>query len=555
MSFLPPIPRDPPARLRLMSLWFAVFAIAVDVFAIATSHLASAPVRVAGLAATFALLAWVLRGHKRGRFPEWSTPVEAILLVVVTAASSLPLRSMGLFLALLQFRSLYVTRREFWLLPVSYGVARSVGMALTPDPVPYGALSMTVVFQFTGLVFIAGILFMLMQALEAQARAEQQLREAQKMEAVGQLAGGIAHDFNNLLTVIGGHVYMIEQTAAPGVAAARHLDGITQTVERAGSLTRQLLAFGRRQVLHPTTVDLNAVVRSTTRMLETVVGERIRLETQLDPKLPCVRADVGQLEQVLLNLGLNARDAMPAGGTLRITTSILENGAAQHAHITFEDTGVGMEAEVVAHVFEPFFTTKRGGRGTGLGLATAYGIIKQSGGDITVTSVPGQGSAFTISLPVIAEPMRAGVRVPSDGVVVIQAGLKIKRVLLVEDSEGVREFVRSVLVAAGVVVTVARDGSEGLSVARADGYAFDLVITDIVMPGLNGPQMVDRLREARPDLPVLFMTGYADSASTREELRSEEELLEKPFSARALLDAIQTVSAKQLVEAEPAGQP
>jgi signal transduction histidine kinase/ActR/RegA family two-component response regulator len=554
MSFLPQIPRDPPARLRLMSLWFALFAVGVDVFAIASSHLATPAMRGVGIIATLALLVWVVRGYKRQHFPEWTTPIEALLLVAITAASSLPLRSMGVFIAVLQLRSLYVTRREFWLLPVSYGIARAVGMALTPEPAPYSALSSTVLVQFIGLVFIGGTLFMLMQALEGQARAERQLREAQKMEAVGQLAGGIAHDFNNLLTVIGGHVYMLDQAAGLGPEHARHLRGITDTVERAGSLTRQLLAFGRRQMLQPTVVDLNAVVRSATRLLEPVVGERVRLETDLAPDLPSVRADVGQLEQVLLNLGLNARDAMPMGGTLRITTSRVDAVAGRHVVVSFIDTGVGMDADTVGHIFEPFFTTKRGGRGTGLGLATAYGIIKQSGGDIAVTSAPGKGSTFTITLPVAGasalHSMRAMIGVPAT-----PTSLAGKRVLVVEDDDGVREFVRAALVNEDVTVSIARDGAEGLAVARAEGYAFDLVISDVVMPVLSGPQMVGRLRESRPGLPVLFVSGYADDAVTRDELKAgKDRLLEKPFSAQALLDAAQAVSAPQVGVAEPAGR-
>jgi signal transduction histidine kinase/ActR/RegA family two-component response regulator len=539
MAHLPTIPRDPLARLRLMSLWFAMFAIGVDVAATSVSHLASGPVRLIGVAAASILFAWVVRGYRRERFPEWTTPLEAVLLATITAAASLPIRAMGVFLAVVMLRALYVSRREFWLLPTSYGIARAIGIALTPAPAPYGALSLTVFFQFIGLLFISAILFVLMQALEAQARAETHLREAQKMHAVGQLAGGIAHDFNNLLTVIGGHVYLLERATPETPERTKHLEGITHTVERAGSLTRQLLAFGRRQVLHPTLVDLNAVVRSTARLLEPVVGERVRLEIDLDEELPAVRADVGQLEQVLLNIGLNARDAMPMGGTLRIATSSVGTNDQGEARVAFTDTGVGMDAETIAHVFEPFFTTKRGGRGTGLGLATAYGIIKQSGGDIEVTSAPGKGSTFTIALPTVEAP-RAPARV--DRMPTIPTGLKVKRALVVEDADGVRDFVRAALTSAGATVFVAGDGTEGLAVARAEGYAFDLVISDVVMPGLSGPQMVERLRDARPDLPVLFITGYADDALARDELKAcRTALLEKPFTVGTLLEAAHAV--------------
>jgi two-component system cell cycle sensor histidine kinase/response regulator CckA len=274
-------------------------------------------------------------------------------------------------------------------------------------------------------------------------------------------------------------------------------------------------------------------------LLEPVVGERVRLEVDLDEELPAVRADVGQLEQVLLNIGLNARDAMPMGGTLRIATSSVGTNDQGEARVAFTDTGVGMDAETIAHVFEPFFTTKRGGRGTGLGLATAYGIIKQSGGDIEVTSAPGKGSTFTIALPTVEAP-RAPARV--DRMPTIPTGLKVKRALVVEDADGVRDFVRAALTSAGATVFVAGDGTEGLAVARAEGYAFDLVISDVVMPGLSGPQMVERLRDARPDLPVLFITGYADDALARDELKAcRTALLEKPFTVGTLLEAAHAV--------------
>jgi nitrogen-specific signal transduction histidine kinase/ActR/RegA family two-component response regulator len=408
-------------------------------------------------------------------------------------------------------------------------------------------------WQTIGLAIIGAMLFTLLQAMEGQARAEAQLREAQKMEAVGQLAGGVAHDFNNLLTVIGGHVFMLEQIGQLGPGATKHLDGITKTTERAGSLTRQLLAFGRRQVLHPTVVDLNAVVRDAAQLLAPVVGERIEVVTILEPALAPVHADVGQLEQVLLNLGLNARDAMPNGGTLRITTSNVDAPEGPQVRVTFEDCGVGMDAKTMARVFEPFFTTKSGGRGTGLGLATAYGIIKQSSGDLTVVSTPGHGSTFTIILPAARTQSVPAVRV-GEGAPAIARPLGIARVLLVEDNDGVRDFAREVLTRSGVTVSVASDGAEGLEVARRSGYAFDLIVTDIVMPGLSGTQMIERLREVRPEIPVLFMPGYADDPITRQDLQAgREALIEKPFSARALREAIQAITAAR--QDQPVGIP
>jgi signal transduction histidine kinase/ActR/RegA family two-component response regulator len=542
MSLFPPIPREPPARLRLLTFWFALFAIGVDIVELSTPGIASQNARLLGLGASVLLLGWVWRGYQRQGFPEWTTPIEGLLLVAVTAGSSLPLRSMGLFLAILMFRAVYVSRREIWLLPVAYGLARVIGMELTPDPAPYDAWSSTVMFQFIGLAFIGAILFMLMQALEKEARTQLQMREAQKMEAVGQLAGGVAHDFNNLLTVIGGHIYMLENGPELDEKLRRHITGITQATERAGSLTRQLLAFGGRQMMHPRVVDANGVVRDAVRLLNPVVGERISIVADLDENVIAVKADVGQLEQVLINLGLNARDAMPEGGTLTIATARTGEADNRRIVIRFTDSGTGMDASTAAHVFEPFFTTKRGGRGTGLGLATAYGIVRQSGGDIKVESVVGQGSTFTISLPaapegaVIEEEVVAAAGVPGP--------LSVKRVLLVEDDEGVRNFVREVLERSGVRVSVANDGVDGLAVAREANYVFDLLITDVVMPRMNGRQMVERLRQSAPKMRVLFMTGYADNAITRGELDPAIELLiEKPFSARTLRNAVETVAA------------
>ena len=560
VRFLPPLPREPARRLRLLSLWFALFAVGIEIIELSVGRLAEPAARLGGGMAVIALGAWVIRGYRRGRFPEFSSILEAALLVVITAASSLPLRGMGLFLAMVQFRSLYVTRREFWVLPISYGVARVFGMMLTVQPAPYEALSVTVLFQFFGLAFISGILFLLMlsvereriadaalaQSMTSKRRLEEQLHESQKMEAVGQLAGGVAHDFNNLLTVIGGHVYMLEQAGPLPPNTAKHIEGITRATERAGALTRQLLAFGRRQMLHPTNVDLNAIVRNAVRLIAPLLGERIRLSTELADDLPMVHADAGQLEQVLLNLALNARDAMPDGGRLRIATSVVETPEGPRVSLTMRDTGMGMDAATLPHVFEPFFTTKRVGKGSGLGLATAYGIVKQSSGDIQVESAgPGQGATFTILLP--AAPAAAGQAVDQPAHSRRMAiPLGVSRALLVEDDDGVREFAREVLMRAGISVVSAKDGLEGLAKARADGFAFDIVVTDVVMPELSGPRMVERLREARPDLKVLYITGYADDAVTTASLRAGHELLlEKPFTARALRDAVSTLSRTQ----------
>jgi two-component system cell cycle sensor histidine kinase/response regulator CckA len=665
MSLLPTIPRDPVARFRLLAFWFALFAAGGHMISFATASEVPTVPRLVGFTACAILGAWFVWGYRRGGFPEFSTPFEAALLVAAGASAAMPLRAMGLFFAAIQLRALYATRREFALLPISYGIGRALSIALAALPSPYAALSLTVALQVTGLVFISGTFFLLMLALERQAETERalqrseeryrvlaaathdmvydwnvatgtvehtdairgvfgyteaevvrdrrwwlsrihpedrteydavvaarfadpakparpiqyrvrraddseaiveenavvqrddsgapvrvigsvreisaqhqlevQLRQAQKMEAVGQLAGGVAHDFNNLLTVIAGHVFMLEQSHALNAEASRQLAGITRAAERAGSLTRQLLAFGRKQFLKPTVLDLNAVIRDVDKLIAPVVGERIRVVTNLDPALSPILADAGQLEQVLINLAINARDAMPDGGTLAIATTHVTLDSGLHVQLTLADTGLGMDAATVSRLFEPFFTTKVAGKGTGLGLATAYGIIKQSSGDILVESAPGKGSTFTIVLPVAAKPLPA----PPVELPATLRPIGARRVLLVEDDEGVRDFAREVLTRAGLEVVQARDGVDGLGVAKAMSYAIDMVVTDVVMPRMGGRQMVEQLRAVLPDLPVLFISGYADDAQARRELGAGEiALLEKPFSARTLRDAV-----------------
>ncbi len=370
---------------------------------------------------------------------------------------------------------------------------------------------------------------------------EAQLAQSQKMEAIGQLAGGVAHDFNNLLTVIGGHVSMLRETTMLPPDAEDDLNGIMRASARAASLTRQLLAFGRKQLLKPTVLNLNVVIDDAARLIAPVVGERVRVVMNLDPLLAPVKADASQLEQVLLNLALNARDAMPNGGTLTIATSnvIFSNGP--HVQLTISDTGTGMDADTLTHLFEPFFTTKAAGKGTGLGLASAYGVIKQSFGDISVASTPGRGSTFTIVLPIAkqshvdAVPAQAA---PPDSRAPAVVGNRV--LLLVEDDDGVRNLAHEVLTRAGFTVLAATNGLEGIDVAKAHGYAIDLVVSDVVMPEMGGRQMVEQLRHARPHLPVLFISGYADDAVTRQGLGGDT-LLEKPFTAQTLRDAVAAI--------------
>jgi PAS domain S-box-containing protein len=379
----------------------------------------------------------------------------------------------------------------------------------------------------------------------------EQLQQSQKMEAVGQLAGGIAHDFNNLLTVIGGHVYMLDQKLGRSEATERHLGGITKTTERAAQLTKQLLAFSRKQILQPTVINLNVVVDDVVEMIRPAIGEQVQVVTSLDPLLSPVIADAGQISQVLVNLAINARDAMPQGGTLSIRTSnttiaadadsaVIGLPPADYVKIVVRDTGVGMDAATLERAFEPFFTTKPPGSGTGLGLATVYGIVKQSLGDIRASSAPGEGSAFTILLPAAKRPADVPAAVYTSGEHSRVEGER--NVLLVEDDDGVRDFAREVLLQAGYRVREARNGLDGLDVAGAGG-PIDLVVTDIVMPRMGGRAMVDILRRDRPDLRVLYMTGYTDDAQMIGELRATDaRLLEKPFTARGLARAVGDVS-------------
>ncbi len=404
---------------------------------------------------------------------------------------------------------------------------------------------------------------------------EERLRQAQKMEAVGQLAGGVAHDFNNLLTVIGGHVFMLEQTSAdhsanpgePDPRSAKHLAGITRATDRAASLTRQLLAFGRKQLLSPTLLDVNAVVEETLHMMRPAVGARVEIVTRLDPTLRAVYADAGQLGQVLVNLALNARDAMEPrnGGTLTIETTnatladrsearsaeaisgAVESGlsAGEYVRLTVRDTGTGMDAATLSRAFEPFFTTKPPGRGTGLGLASVYGIVKQSFGDIQAESAPGVGSTFTIHLPAAerrrvprSENLDDAGAAPWTGVAGVPRSPH-KGVLLVEDNAGVRAFAAEVLSQAGYDVRSAHHGVEALELMRKYESSIDVVVTDVVMPEMGGRPLVEQLRKRRPQLPVLYITAYTDDASMIDELKATgARLLEKPFTASQLAEAV-----------------
>lgn len=378
---------------------------------------------------------------------------------------------------------------------------------------------------------------------------EKQLRQAQRMEAVGQLTGGIAHDFNNLLGVIIGYSDILEVHLDPNTKFYKHALEIRKAGQRAASLTRQLLAFSRQQVLEPTFLALNSIVIETENMLQRLLGENIELKTVLDPTLGLVKADQGQIEQVIINLAVNARDAMPKGGELRIETANVEaddDYVIQHAPmstgsfvaLTITDTGVGMDAETQAHIFEPFFTTKERGKGTGLGLATVYGVVKQSGGFISVWSEPGRGSAFKIHLPRVEEPRAIAAHDRSSN----EPWRGSETILLTEDEESLRELVLSMLSENGYTVLEAANGTEAMEIARQARGKIDLLLTDVVMPGLGGPDLADQLVALYPEIKVLYMSGYTEFAAPQNKmLQQGRPLLQKPFTQQSLARKVRDV--------------
>jgi CheY-like chemotaxis protein len=368
------------------------------------------------------------------------------------------------------------------------------------------------------------------------------------MEAVGRLAGGVAHDFNNLLTIITGYSELLLTRAGVSEADRDSVDAIREASERAASLTRQLLGFSRQAVLQPEVLDLNAVVTDTGKMLHRLIGEDIHFTTVLGPALSRVKVDPGQLVQVLMNLAVNARDAMPTGGTLTIeTTNVLldEDLAGTHLNcspgpcvlLAMTDTGCGMTRETQARIFEPFFTTKDVGRGTGLGLSVVFGIVQQSGGSIHVYSEPGQGTTFKIYLPAVDALVTRNDAGSSQ--VELQG---TETVLLVEDDEAVRGLAKRILELRGYTVLIATDGNDGLQVAQAHAGKIDLVLSDVVMPKLSGPELTETLRARIPGVKVLFMSGYADDAVVRHGLlESSVSFIQKPFTPLALARKVRLV--------------
>ncbi|OLB07898.1 MAG: hypothetical protein AUH06_04085 [Gemmatimonadetes bacterium 13_2_20CM_69_27] len=378
---------------------------------------------------------------------------------------------------------------------------------------------------------------------------EQQLRQAQKMEAVGRLAGGIAHDFNNILTAITGHADLLLEDLGHHDPRRADVDEIRRSAERAAGLTRQLLAFSRQQVLQPKVVDLNALVLDMDKLLRRLIGEDVELATVLDPTLGRVTADPGQLEQVIVNLAVNARDAMPQGGKLTLETRnidldssyTLEHSLVKpgpYVQLTVSDSGIGMDEETQAHAFEPFFTTKPRGQGTGLGLAMVYGTVKQSGGFIWVYSEPGRGATFKIYLPRVDAPVEsaappAPVERPPRG---------SETVLLAEDEPAVRAIARQALERQGYTVLAAPSGADALALAAQHGATIHLLLTDVVMPGMSGRDLADRLTAQRPGIRVLYISGYTDNAIVRHGmLEPGLAYLQKPFRPDALVRKVREV--------------
>jgi two-component system, cell cycle sensor histidine kinase and response regulator CckA len=377
---------------------------------------------------------------------------------------------------------------------------------------------------------------------------EEQFRQSQKMEAVGRLAGGVAHDFNNLLTIINGYGELMLGNLPNADPNRELVREVVAAGERASGLTRQLLAFSRKAIIEPRVLDLRAVVTDVERMLRRIVGEDVQLSVAADPEVGAVRADPGQVEQVILNLVVNARDAMPRGGRIIIEVRNVELDETYsrtrpdarpgpHVLLAVTDTGCGMDEATVARVFEPFFTTK-GERGTGLGLATVHGIVRQGGGHVSVDSEVGHGTAFKVYLPRAENPRPAAGARPGGAA----APRGSETVLLVEDEEGVRKLTRYVLLACGYTVVGARDGAEALRLAEQHTGRIALLLTDVVMPGMSGREVAERLGKMHPGIKVLFVSGYTDDEVVRHGiLEAQVAFLQKPFSPTSLAVKVREV--------------
>jgi PAS domain S-box-containing protein len=378
---------------------------------------------------------------------------------------------------------------------------------------------------------------------------EEQLRQSQRMDAIGRLAAGVAHDFNNLLAVVVGYAEVMKLGRAAAAKVPAYATEIHQAAQRAAALTRQLLAFSRKQVLRPQVVDLNEIVAGMERMLRRVIGVDIDLVVLQDPNLASVAVDPGQMDQVILNLVVNARDAMPDGGRLTIETANVRIAAGcaarslaarpgSYVRLRVSDSGCGMDAETRRHIFEPFFTTKEEGKGTGLGLATVFGIVKQSNGEIEVHSEPGNGTTFDIYLPQTGDtPGASPEAAPEES-----AAEGTETILVAEDEESVRQLVCEVLAARGYQVLPARDGAEALALSRDHHGPVHLVLTDVMMPGMSGPTLVDHLRAERSEIRALYMSANAEVVFARRgESAGDVPFIQKPFSPRVLAAKVREV--------------
>jgi signal transduction histidine kinase len=369
---------------------------------------------------------------------------------------------------------------------------------------------------------------------------EEQFRQAQKLEAVGRLAGGVAHDFNNLLTIIQGYTEMVALEAEESPTLTEYAQEIQYASERASALTGQLLAFSRRQISQPTVLDLNEVVTHATKMLRRIIGEDIEIASRLEPDLGKVKADQVHIDQVIMNLAVNARDAMPNGGRIVLETSNcrldadyldrhLGVGPGTYVMLAVSDNGSGMSAETRSRIFEPFFTTKEAGKGTGLGLAIVYGVVKQAGGEIMVYSEPGRGTTFKIYLPMVDQPESFAAKERT------AETRGSETILLCEDDPKIRRLVEAMLTRQGYLVMTAENPDQALDKAlRMDG-TIDLLLTDIVMPRISGVELARAMRQIRPALPVLYMSGYTDSQMSGGWVLDEDmPFIQKPFTAAAL---------------------
>jgi hypothetical protein len=379
----------------------------------------------------------------------------------------------------------------------------------------------------------------------ARANREARIAQSRRLESLGQLAGGVAHDFNNLLGVILNYADFVADELEEGTTTHTDVVEIRKAAERATQLTKQLLIFSRRETVQPAPVDLNEVVNDIERLLRRTLGEHIELAVRLSPEVPAVLADPGQVEQVLVNLAVNARDAMPDGGRLMIETRDVqldrdflqqhpEASPGRYVRVTISDTGTGMDPEVAARVFEPFFSTKRKGEGTGLGLATVYGIVTAAGGLISLYSEPGEGTVFRVHLPAVDSAAT-----PAPGEQAVDTTGRGESVLLVEDEDAVRALAKRILSEGGYRVRAESQGADAVRRLEDPRQEFDLLISDVVMPGMRGVELARRARELRPELPILMMSGYTTPLEDDDrKAMAEAPLLEKPFSRRDLLGEV-----------------